>query len=1250
MVQQGHRSSRRCVCVPRSQQVWGYFWAVIVFLTAARSLKWLFTVPSQSSSSSSSSSPFFEWNSGNDHFGFTPFRQNMNDMKTNATIEVTIPRKSNHHHENTNTSRTTIPPSCNHWVVATFRDSPTTSSIPLAIDTIGQVAKQILGKDNIIKTKTKPNTKKKKIQGGDKGAYSHQHKNHWCMVVVLVGWWTPQDELQIERAIQTYLDSRIVAAPQSTQREPKETLQEPYDQPPPPPYSTTSKIVILTTQNIQSQFFPVTHSGNYDTISSSRTKSMPTDTKMADPIPMRKLLQTFLESISSTKSSSTTATTSSNPAISTPLAQINLGNLFALHHGAQTILELQVDALQFHSSSSSFFFEQQSQEEESTKSVWETVYGWSGVSSSSSAESRLGKVHVGLLGTHVWNPYHHYRSTDDDYDNESSKSRPRKEEKSWYGPLPAPFHASFQEEAQQTAYSTANVELVLGGQPEKDDNEHYKDDSAEEGMKQRITRKSIGTISFVVQPRAVDEPDTHHRRLDGSDQAEEEEEEEEEEDEPLLPKLIPSHSSCPYTSMATWHLQPTLWSLILPLSLQQQEQRTQQSSPNSASSPSSSLWPLQEAEQFRAYTTRFLLQEYNVNLLVVDANPGGTILRPLTTMASHTVSQHDLNKDGERNSNHHRADETATLSRVMDWLHHSCNPTITESSTNSTGLAGTMEGLWIALYKMGVLAESDVVMVQQWLAVFTNAAAPTKKTTHASPSASGNSRNHNGAGLYTFPARKRYKQYHVAVMGQFNSPAFTPLSSVVFWVQLVRQHFHHVAVAGSFSFDMRNALESYGILVVPYMEPLPEEEDNDFGDNGRRNKKKQKKRKDTQGYYPPLDHLAWTLQYYNSQSVTHPVNGGSNTAPLPVEGVLYLHDDALINVTEWMANSTRHNGSPVFPTDAIIANRYKTSHAMSMLNYQVSTSPPSLLYSNDTDALGFLSRYSYTIHVVVPEVRDATTLSSEKDKFPTASSLDYYFTNPLGQRFDSKKELLESSPLIPWYGYDPWCIPGQVRIVQTAAAHYFSSTTTKAAPQTMGRSSIDSSSRHPLPPGFSWDGPDYDYRGIFQKHISESPSGKTTVEVSFAIVPYTQADVLFVPVSVAQEFATAVAMHTASNPKVFLECAMPSIVDMVHQVSSIPVRTVVLCTMWNPAGGRRSRIGRGSAHMVWSCIRNPPIYQDGMDYTVEHDQFNAKNVNLNPTETEAPNQTYEVYAVYHPFKLSNGFKIWGELWEAANNN
>ena len=43
----------------------------------------------------------------------------------------------------------------------------------------------------------------------------------------------------------------------------------------------------------------------------------------------------------------------------------------------------------------------------------------------------------------------------------------------------------------------------------------------------------------------------------------------------------------------------------------------------------------------------------------------------------------------------------------------------------------------------------------------------------------------------------------------------------------------------------------------------------------------------------------------------------------------------------------------------------------------------------------------------------------------------------------------------------------------------------------------------------------------------------------------TQSDVLFLPVSVSKEFATAEAMQTASEPKVFLECAIRPIVDMV---------------------------------------------------------------------------------------------------------
>jgi hypothetical protein len=69
---------------------------------------------------------------------------------------------------------------------------------------------------------------------------------------------------------------------------------------------------------------------------------------------------------------------------------------------------------------------------------------------------------------------------------------------------------------------------------------------------------------------------------------------------------------------------------------------------------------------------------------------------------------------------------------------------------------------------------------------------------------------------------------------------------------------------------------------------------------------------------------------------------------------------------------------------------------------------------------------------------------------------------------------------------------------------------------------------------------------------------------------YTQADFLFVPTRFSEEFAEAADLHLKHG--VYLECAVPKIVDMIRQQSKredeVQVRVVKLCTCW---GGRRAR-------------------------------------------------------------------------------
>jgi hypothetical protein len=112
-----------------------------------------------------------------------------------------------------------------------------------------------------------------------------------------------------------------------------------------------------------------------------------------------------------------------------------------------------------------------------------------------------------------------------------------------------------------------------------------------------------------------------------------------------------------------------------------------------------------------------------------------------------------------------------TISHLIDWLHHAYDPTVSSTqsmqqlvATTTRDMAANMKDMWITLHKMGFLTESDLVFLETWIELLI-------------------------AVEYTSPTRQRYKQFHVAAMGQLNSPEYTPLHLVLFWVQQRRQCF-----------------------------------------------------------------------------------------------------------------------------------------------------------------------------------------------------------------------------------------------------------------------------------------------------------------------------------------------------------------------------------------------------------------------------------------------------------------------------
>jgi len=167
-----------------------------------------------------------------------------------------------------------------------------------------------------------------------------------------------------------------------------------------------------------------------------------------------------------------------------------------------------------------------------------------------------------------------------------------------------------------------------------------------------------------------------------------------------------------------------------------------------------------------------------------------------------------------------------------------------------------MEDLWIDLYEYGYIEEEDVHAVQAWLGALDQAG-------------------------YKFPALKR-RYRNVAVMGQFNyADKPTVVDDVIFWTQKNRERFDTVVVAGPFGEKQMLAFEENSIDAISNFNDTIGE---DF---------------DAAGYFTPLENLKNTLIRFKDST--------------KIEGVMYVHDDGIMNVTELS------EGAYPFPADKIIA-------------------------------------------------------------------------------------------------------------------------------------------------------------------------------------------------------------------------------------------------------------------------------------------------------------------------------------------
>jgi hypothetical protein len=175
-------------------------------------------------------------------------------------------------------------------------------------------------------------------------------------------------------------------------------------------------------------------------------------------------------------------------------------------------------------------------------------------------------------------------------------------------------------------------------------------------------------------------------------------------------------------------------------------------------------------------------------------------------------------------------------------------------------IPGRMEQLWIDLYERGYIEVEDMYAVQMWLGALVQAG-------------------------YNFPTIKR-RFRNVAVMGQFNyADGPSVVDDVIYWTQKTRERFDTVVAAGPFSDEQMELFEENSVNAISNHIDGP--------DSGY------------VGYFSPLDNVKNVLLSFSASS--------------KIEGVLYTHDDGILNVTEIS------RGEYPFPTQDIIATTYSLS-------------------------------------------------------------------------------------------------------------------------------------------------------------------------------------------------------------------------------------------------------------------------------------------------------------------------------------
>jgi hypothetical protein len=194
-----------------------------------------------------------------------------------------------------------------------------------------------------------------------------------------------------------------------------------------------------------------------------------------------------------------------------------------------------------------------------------------------------------------------------------------------------------------------------------------------------------------------------------------------------------------------------------------------------------------------------------------------------------------------------------------------------------------------------------------------------------------------------------------------------------------------------------------------------------------------------------------------------------------IEGVLYTHDDSLLNLT------VLSQGTFPFPTQSIIGN-------------DLGKGPAEMSYKDPrVDPDGLASKYAYRI-------------------YPNGTFANHNATKLVNSQLDLG--------LVPWGMRDrSFCAPGQ-------------------------------------------------------RQLAMDPESEKYREPDGAILfpPFTQADFLYVPTNLADEYAEISKLVLKYN--IWIECGFGTIVDQLRERTNATVRIVPLCTSWGPQRGKVPMLSR----------------------------------------------------------------------------